>query len=217
MAPPKFSLIRQFPTTNRSRRGNLLLALTCVLLLNSCAWQPPAKSEAVLTPQSGIKSVHVQPTATPQIVDIKNGGFSLAVQHELEVELNDDSIDLSDPSGEFLVSLNGRSYIASGYTLESFLGKYLDELVSRGGTLHASEPYAIVVDGKDGVAVNVLGSFLGTPIAGKAVAISPGKDFIVFGLGMSLLSVHQNHWNESGSVIFEDLLESIDFKNEVSH
>jgi hypothetical protein len=94
----------------------------------------------VITPESGIKSVHVLGTATPQIVDFENGRFSLAIPDELEVELDDESINLSGQNGEFLVSLNGKPYIASSYTLESFLAKYLDELVSRGGSFSAVRP-----------------------------------------------------------------------------
>jgi hypothetical protein len=88
-------------------------------------------------------------------------------------------------------------------------------MASRGGSFKQSDPYEISIDGMSGIAVNLTGNFLNDPMAGKAVAISPGKDFIIFGLGMSNLGTHKNGWNESGSVIFESIIESIKFKDEV--
>jgi hypothetical protein len=88
-------------------------------------------------------------------------------------------------------------------------------MASRGGTLHQSAPYEVVIDGKRGIAVDFTGSFLDQPITGKAVAVSPGEDFIVFGLGMSLQNKSQGGWIESGSPIFETILASIEFREEV--
>jgi hypothetical protein len=135
------------------------------------------------------------------------------MQPGLDFEVNDDSISISDERGELIISLNGRPYIASSYTLQSFLGKYLDEMASRGGSLHQSDPYEIVIDGKSGIAVDFTGSFLDQPVTGKAVAVSPGEDFIVFGLGMSLMNASKTAWIDSGNVVFEDVLSSIDFKD----
>lgn len=88
-------------------------------------------------------------------------------------------------------------------------------MASRGGTFDQGEPYEVVIDGSSGVAIDFSGSFLENPIKGKAVAVSPGRDFIIFGLGMSLLNLHENGWAESGSTDFETILDSIDFKEEV--
>ena len=179
----------------------LLPAVIMVILLSSCALQ---KQEA--PSQSA--------TAAAELIEI-GGGFTLAVQPDLEFEAHEDSISISDRRGELVISLNGRPYIASSYTLQSFLGKYLTEMTARGGSFQQGEPYRIVIDGQDGLAIDFSGSFLDHPIAGKAIAVSPGKDFIIFGLGMSLLNGHENGWSESGSAIFETILESIDFKEDV--
>ena len=141
----------------------------------------------------------------------------MSVQQDLDFDIDDYSINLSDKQGELLISLNGKPYIASNYTLESFLGRYVAEIAARGGAFDQSEPYEIIVDGLSGLAVDLTGSFLDDPIAGKAIIISPGKDFIVFGLGMSNLSTHANGWEESGSLVFEMLIESIRFKDEIKN
>jgi len=99
--------------------------------------------------------------------------------------------------------------------MESFLDVYIDEIASRGGTFIQSVPYEIMIDGMNGTAVNITGIFLDDPIAGKAFVISPRKNFIVFGLGMSNLTANKNEWAETGSNVFETLLASIEFKAEV--
>ena len=88
----------------------------------------------------------------------------------------------------------------------------------------ATVPWAFLLDGKfagwgglqpeEGDA-DLSGNFLNDRMAGKAVAISPGKDFIIFGLGISNLGTRKDGWTESGSPIFEAIIASIKFKDEV--
>ncbi len=196
------------------RMGKAIVGLIGALILAACASQAVAPS---VVPRTGDKSSRLpwRPALATQFVDLKNGGFSLVFQQGFEFDSNDSSINLSDKSGELIVSLNGRPYIASSYTLESFLGKYIDEMAARGGSFDRGAPYGIIIDGVSGVAIDLTGTFLDYPIAGKAIAISPGKDFIVFGLGMSNLSNRENGWTDSGSQDFEAILQSIKFKDEV--
>jgi hypothetical protein len=198
-------------------RRKLLLALTLVICLAACSSQRLEAPASVVTsqPMSTQADIIQTPTSIPQFIEIRDGGFSLAVQPDLEFNNDTSSISISDKSGGLIISLNGRSYVESSYTLQTFLEKYLDEMASRGGTLHQSNPYEVVIDGKSGIAVDFTGSFLDQPITGKAVAVSPGEDFIVFGLGMSLQNANPEGWAESDSLIFETILASIEFKEEV--
>jgi|GEM_PF-2813346 hypothetical protein len=193
----------------------VLILLASATILASCASQPGIKPVSTVTPQPALTATLIPSTLAPRFIDLKSGGFSLAVQPELEFETDDYSINLSDKGGELIVSLNGKPYIASIYTLESFLDKYLAEMASRGGSFNRSDPYEVTIDGMSGIAIDLTGNFLNDPMAGKAVAISPGKDFIIFGLGMSNQGTHKNGWAESGSPIFEAIISSIKFKDEV--
>ena len=213
-------------TTTSLQSEAILKNIFCVLfistvLLNVCT--PLALSQPTSTPVSTSTDIPaptapptlIPPTPSPRFINLKSGGFSLSVQPDLDFDIDDYSINISDKQGELLISLNGKPYIASSYTLESFLGKYVAEMAARGGTLTSSEPYEIIIDGISGIAVDLTGSFLDNLIAGKAIIISPGKDFVVFGLGMSNLSTHTNGWDESGRLAFEMLINSIKFKAEV--
>jgi hypothetical protein len=200
------------------KRISLILLISATILV-SCTAQSTITPAPMFAPEhvNTQTPIPVLPTATqaPQSVDLKNGGFSLAVQPELDFDTDDYSVNISDKGGELIISLNGKPYIGSIYTLESFLDKYIAEIATRGGSFTQSDPYEISIDGMSGIAIDLTGNFLNDPMAGKAVAISPGKDFIIFGLGMSNLGTHKNGWDESGSVIFETIIESIKFKDEV--
>jgi hypothetical protein len=177
----------------------------------------PATSTLIPAPAGTATPMPFTPIAEkkPQLIDLKSGGFSLAVQSDLEFDTDDYSVNISDKGGELIISLNGKPYVATLYTLESFLNTYLTEMAARGGSFQQSEPYEINIDGMKGIAIDLTGNFLNDPMAGKAVAISPGKDFIIFGLGMSNQGLHKNGWAESGSPIFEAIIASIKFKEEV--
>lgn len=184
----------------------VFLGFICMAMLVSCASRPEA------TPAPSLVSA---PTSAPPIVYPKNGGFSLALQPGLEFEIDDTSILLFDQGGEHFVSLNGKPYIASIHTLESFLGTYLDEIAARGASFDQGDPYEIFIDGMSGIAIDLNGNFSDAPMAGMAIAVSPGKDFIIFGMGLSNLQAGENGWTESGSTIFEAILGSIKFRDEV--
>ena len=194
-----------------------LLAFTLAISLAACSLPQPATPEMMFPsqPVSTQAAVLQTPISESPSIDIREGGFSLAVQPDLEFKMDVSSISISDKRGGLIISLNGRPYVASSYTLQTFLRKYLDEMASRGGSLHQSDPYEVVIDGRNGIAVDFTGTFLDQPITGKAVAVSPGEDFIVFGLGMSLRNASPEGWAESGSLIFETILASIEFKEEV--
>lgn len=195
----------------------ILLSLTLTFLLTACVSQPTLTRLSVSTdtPKPATLSTPIPPTQESRLIDLKSGGITLSVQPQLEFDIDDHSINLSSQGGKHIISLNGKPYIASDYTMESFLGKYVMEMESRGGAFVQSVPYEIMIDGMSGTAVNISGNFLDAPIAGKAFVISPRRNFIVFGLGMSNLSVNKNEWAETGSDIFETLLASVKFKDEL--
>ena len=197
------------------KRSGALLLLT-ILFLAACTPQLAATTPPLPTstnsPQPTLTPTLIPPTPAFRFVDLKDGGFSLSVHPYLEFDVDNQSINLSDAQETFIVSLNGRTYIASEYTMESFLGKYVDEISARGGAFIQSTPYEIVIDSMNGTAVNISGIFLDAPIAGKAFVISPRENFVVFGLGMSNLTANKNEWAETGSNVFETLLASIKFK-----
>lgn len=191
------------------------LLLICATFLSACAAVTPVPT--TLSPESvSMLSPAPTPTAASRFIDLENGGFSLSIRDDLEFDVDDVSINVSDDQGLLVMSLNGRPYISAEYTLESFLGKYLTEMEARGGTFVRGVPYEIIIDDMSGLAVDLTGTFLDHPIAGRGIIISPEEDFIVFGLGMSILGGNKNAWAESGSVIFEDILASIRFKDSLS-
>ena len=194
------------------------IVLISTLLFAACELQStPVPTSSPLPTSTDMPIPTLEPTSIPptpafRFIELKSGRFSLSVHPDLEFDIDDTSITLSDPQGGFAVSLNGKTYIASEYTLESFLDLYVNEIASRGGAFIQSVPYEIEIDSMKGTAVNISGLFLDAPIAGKAFVVSPRNNFVIFGLGMSNLSTNKNEWSDAGSDIFESLIGSIKFK-----
>ena len=205
------------------KKPGFIIEMSMFLLVAACSSRPTPLPASTPTPLPTLTKTRFPamepepPSPTPAFrsIDIKSGGFSLLVHPELEFDIDDHSINLSGAQNNLIISLNGRPYIASEYTMESFLDKYVTETASRGGAFIQSVPYEIMIDDMSGIAVDISGIFIDAPVAGKAFVISPKKDFIIFGLGMSNLSGNQNEWIEIGSDIFEALLASIEIKDEV--
>src|ERR1044071_3389670 len=121
----------------------ILTLLISTTILASCTSRSTITPAPALTlePVNTQTPIPLPPTATqaPQFVDLKSGGFSLAVQPELDFDFDDYSVNISDKGGELIISLNGKPYIGSIYTLESFLDKYIVEMASRGGSFKQSD------------------------------------------------------------------------------
>ena len=84
--------------------------------------QAGIKPISTITPQPALTATLFPPTLGTRFIDLKSGGFSLAVQPELEFDTDDYSINLSDKGGELIISLNGKPYIASIYTARVLSG-----------------------------------------------------------------------------------------------
>ena len=63
----------------------------------------------------------------------------------------------------------------------------------------------------EGIVINLTGTLFDSPIEGQVFAVSPKKDFVVFGIGVSNLTSNDQLWKESGSVIFQGILDSLNF------
>src|SRR6266508_2583605 len=99
------------PTHGMMERTSVIL-LICATILASCTSQPTITPAPMFTPEPVYKStpVPLTPAATqaPQFIDLKSGGFSLSVQPELDFDTDDYSVNISDKSGELIISLSGK-------------------------------------------------------------------------------------------------------------
>lgn len=148
------------------------LSLICILgmiLPAACGNQSTPVLSPNLTnmPFLAMEPESLSPTPAFRLIDIKSGGFSLHIHPDLEFDIDNHSINLSDTQNKLLMSLNGRTYIASEYTTESFLEKYIMETASRGGAFIQSTPYEIIIDDMTESPLILQGYFLVTPSQGR--------------------------------------------------
>jgi hypothetical protein len=145
------------------------------------------------------------------LLNVEDGGFSIVVSRDLDTDVQGNTIGISDKSNTLIISFTGTPYLETQLTLNEVIDEYLDALASRGGTFNQSTPSDITVNGAEGISVDLTGTLFEAPIAGRAIAISPSEDFVIFGLGVSNLSSDEENWQKSGSVIFQELLDTLTF------
>lgn len=176
--------------------------------------EPTAAPSPTLTPSPHPTPTPV-PTSTPlpapKAVPVEAEGFTLLVPAELTFDLQRNTVGIFDPAGWLIVSFTRSAYDEDANSLQDVIDAYLAELAARGGEFDQNDIVPVAIGGAEGIAVGVTGFLFDAPIKGRAVAVSPAKDSIFFGLGVVNLSTDKNLWENVGADIFEDLTGSIEF------
>jgi hypothetical protein len=186
----------------------LCLQLACGVLSTP---EPTATPQPTST-STPVPTATATSTPTPEVtqVDVPKGGFSLLVPDFLDVDVQDNTVGIFDE--ELIVTFSGTPYLSSTNTLEDVIDDLIDELSTDGSELiKDSESLPISVNGIEGIAIDLTGNLFGAPIDGQAIAFSPKEDFVIFGLGVSNLTSDDRLWQESGSIIFQGMLDSMTF------
>jgi hypothetical protein len=137
-------------------------------------------------------------------------GFTVSVPFPLLHQVNGNVIIIGDEENTLTVSFASDAF-QSGDTLEIVLDNYLGSLERRGWEFTKNELSEIEVDTATGMAVDLTATFQGLNFQGRAVAVSPHTDTVLFGLGLSQISVNPDQWEVSGQVTFATLLENTRF------
>ncbi len=208
-----------------------LTAILIFALLIACSFTTPQTPQAAQAPTSTPRPTDTprptstaSPTATPTLtpvpasptqnktlLNVEQGRFSVLVPENLKVDYADNAISVSDESGALTISFEGNSYDHTKYTLNQIINQRVDELAAQGGRLDQGASATITVDGKQGVAIDLSGNLFAQTLKGRAIAVSPSEDFVIFGLGLFKSTANGETWETYGGAIFEDLLKSMQF------
>ncbi|NWF64644.1 MAG: hypothetical protein HXY38_10095 [Chloroflexi bacterium] len=167
---------------------------------------PPPASPPTPTP------VTPTPTAAlPKALTLEADGFSLSVPLVLSYEIKNNVVGVFDQEGTFIASFIRTDYNEPANSLQDALNEYLSQVADRGGEFVNSEPYPLVLDGVEGIAVDLAGDLLGSPVEGRAIAVYPEEKAVFIGLGISNLTTDKEQWNTTGAQYFEMLTTSVRF------
>ena len=153
-----------------------------------------------------------QPTLAlgkPQIVT--GGGFSFQPVSGYDTSVQGNTVSVVDKTGSLVILITGMTS-NSGKSAEAIMDEYMNAVAKKGngefkrGTLHK-----ITLNGVDGLAVDVTGTFLGKSMRGLSVIIMPTKTQFLYGLGVNVDSIDENQWEHEGSRVFSALLNSVKF------
>ena len=155
------------------------------------------------------------PTATaspaPKAVKVEADGFSLLVPNALGFEVTNKILGIYDQEGTFLASFMRTPYDGRTNSLEDVIDNYIKAIGERGAKFTRSEAVPITLGGMRGVSVELEGIWSDRPVEGRAVAVEPAGDSVLFAIGVSNLESGADVWQTSGSVYFEAMLDSLEF------
>ncbi|MFN8399870.1 MAG: hypothetical protein U0X74_07640 [Anaerolineales bacterium] len=194
------------------------VVLLLLLQISCSAATPEPTATSTLLPPTATETPTQVPTATqpaspmPDAITYEGNGFRFDVPDTLDVDMQKNAVGIYDKSGMLIISFTRVPYDAASDTLEDVINEYLAEISSRSsGELTQSEVTAITVAGADGISVDLTGTLFERPIQGRAIAVVPGKDSVLFGMGVSNLVNDEKLWQSTGSLIFQGLLDSLEF------
>lgn len=194
--------------------------LTLVLLQLGCgAFAPqatatPTQTATVTTSPVPSSTPTPVPTATapaPETVDVEADGFTISVPLNMDFDMNENVVGIFDQEGTFIVSFARSPYNSDTTSLQDVINEYLNEVSSQGGDFKQGESYPVTIGGAEGIAVDITGKLFESPIAGRAIAVTPVEDSVFFGLGVSNLVGDEKLWETHGMEAFETLTESVQF------
>lgn len=137
-------------------------------------------------------------------------GFTINVPFQFPRQADRSIILISNEEKTLTISFAGDGYDGS-QPLPDVIDEYLASLEARGGQFEKSQPETIIIDGVEGVSINVNGQLGDVPIQGMALAVSPSSDFVLFGLATSNLTTDESLWENEHQTIFEEFLNTIKF------
>ena len=206
---------------------NTVYLIVLVVLLMSCNFlSTPQATDTPAPTQTSLPTFTPSPAATATdaasetplpLLDtseittlVAAEGYTLSVPFPLLHQIDRSIVIVGDEARTLTISFSSDSY--DGTTeLTDIIEGYLSSLENRGWQFTRGDTTEIQVDQASGLAIQVTANAGGDSFEGSAIAVSPGADFILFGLGLGRIDSSGNSWQSGGEKIFEDLLASIKF------
>ena len=153
------------------------------------------------------------PTATPALrtVKVEADGFTLHIPNSLGFEVTNKILGVYDQEGTVLASFMRSPFDGRTNSPEDVIDNYIKAITERGAKFTRSESTPITIGGVRGVSVEVTGILSDRPIEGRAVAVVPVQDSVLFAIGVSNLESGPDAWQTTGSVYFEAMLDTVEF------
>ncbi|HEY2980395.1 MAG TPA: hypothetical protein VGJ22_04370 [Anaerolineales bacterium] len=136
--------------------------------------------------------------------------FSLSVPFPLHSESQGNLVFISDEAQTLNISFVGDTTDA-GLPLLEVIDLFLASLEDRGGQFLQAKPVDIVIDGVEGIAVDLTGVLGEKDIEGRAIAVATGPDFVFFGIAISNIVDGNSTWASRDLAIFEGLTGTLTF------
>jgi hypothetical protein len=142
--------------------------------------------------------------------NVEQGGFSFRPIVGYEMRLGKRQATMTSDDGEVIVSLSG-IHVQKIDDIETVLAKLLGNMSETIQELDAGEPYPFMIDGGQGLAVDMYGKLRGERINGRIAIISPRNELLFYAITISVDGPSQRSWESRGRPVFDTVVGTIDF------
>jgi hypothetical protein len=209
------------------------------LLVSACVAPTPAPTETPLPTWTALPTKTPPPTATPtpRPTDTPvptptktplpleepvsrlgarqinaEGGFSYEVPLiDYGYSSNGIAATIARHDDEVIVSLGGTFAPSGEFLLEDSLFNFYNAVKSDFDSLENEEPYTVVIDGVEGLAMDVSGVLFGDQVNGRIATANPHGTYFFLAFGIGTVYETINHWEDDGSLTFDRIIASIEF------
>ena len=190
--------------------------------------EPTSTPEPTATPRP--PTATPRPTSTPRPSPTPRPAFTVPAQSEeeqvvaeggfafrpflgdMDMEVQGGQVFFADQVGVFIASIASAPEGDTSDSLDEVLAGVVRALDnSLDAAMEPGEPYPLIIDGLEGLAVDVSGTLLERPILGQVVALRPRQGWVFFGFGLGNTALGDERWTEEGRLTFAALLDSVRF------
>lgn len=177
----------------------------------------PLPTETMQPTEAPTETPTNTPTATPTVfsptlaeVEIaKEAGFSFQPPVDFLVDIQSNQVGIASKDDEILIFIATNPPDAET-NLEEVLAGFIQAVSNDAGEITAGEAYPVTIDGKEGIAADISGLFLGEAISGSITIVSPDESLILLAYGLAV----NGRWEGEGAPLFDAVMDSISFAME---
>jgi hypothetical protein len=172
---------------------------------------PPPTSIFTLAPSEPIIATSTPEIQLGDLVElVVLEGFTVEVPFFYPYEIDNNIILIEDENNNFTMTIVGDSYDGKK-PLTEIIKELLDALERRGARFERSEPKEIIIDGVQGISMEVFADIQEMRFQGLFYAVSPSPKFFLYGSAFSNIDTDNNLWKNEHEELVNTILSSIEF------
>jgi hypothetical protein len=145
-----------------------------------------------------------------EAMQVGEGGFSFRPVLGYKVDVLPGQATLVSEDGGIVLSLVGGD-VSGGSSLEGVMDRLLARVSQDFEKFETGEPYPILIDENEGLAIDVTAELVGKPVEGQVAVVAPTSAQLFYAFAFTLEELNEDRWESEGSEVFDAVVGSVHF------